>query len=882
MRFVILLLFATGALSFQHEAPGSPCVTNAHNFPADANASNTYDYIVVGAGTASSVLAARLAEGSSCQLSILVLESGRSYTNNMPPTCAPGSIACHNYHIENKIHIYPGARSNAYRETWNYVSTLQTDTYQIAHSDGRDPMECPYPDGCDCTSVKNNNNQACLVYQACITANPGDVTQCGRNTCGPLLCARNATNLYPRASSKGGSSSQNTMITYKMSPQAAARWVAASGDSRFAWSNWEKTLKDMAADWLSLSYVSNNYAPSTTVDNNTVYDLLRAAFVADGIYDGTAPGQRVTNDAEFFPSITTPNPHLTGQYFSDKLLGRQVSKDGYRSFPSHVLDRAASTCMTTFHVACSTHATRLLFNDGPGNVLGRSAQGVEYVEDMDAYELDFNFDRSASDALPRKKAYARKGVILGAGSFNSVQLLKLSGIGPTAELDALGIPVRKHLPAVGENMQDDCHNPLHFSLVGTDPKAANYSLDSGFGSRPFHVPDVIKALYGYSSSNFDDIGFPNVTAVSTGSFCHSSAGLYNGSVCPLVPNSMFTLPDDPAYLEALQGNPSILRDVSFSGGSVFFYGDDDAQAAGEVNCAATFTTGVVFLSPYDTRLLYFGTYGQPLLVTVVTTNLKSRGRVTLNSTSPFSTPLIDPRTQSNTNDTERIVSCINRVRRIIREAVALSEASGGAYGGLNFTEPGLPYSVPPDTPVNTPTETMREHARNHMWTAHASGTNRIGTPGEVNSVVDSRGRVWGTENLYIVDLSTTAGDVPFYPAASGMVLGHMQAESLLANDPPATRFCNPTAFKGASGIDKLDVGHTPLELGLGYGLIAGIIGLVVIVGVAVAIVSGVATGAGAVSGGATVLASIRSPLIPVAANSGNVRASKLVVPRHRV
>ncbi|WP_182524856.1 choline dehydrogenase [Nocardioides dongkuii] len=45
-------------------------------------------------------------------------------------------------------------------------------------------------------------------------------------------------------------------------------------------------------------------------------------------------------------------------------------------------------------------------------------------------------------------------VILCGGAINSPQLLLLSGIGPAAELEALGIPVLADLPGVGRNLQD--------------------------------------------------------------------------------------------------------------------------------------------------------------------------------------------------------------------------------------------------------------------------------------------------------------------------------------------------------------------------------------------------------------------------------------------
>jgi choline dehydrogenase len=49
---------------------------------------------------------------------------------------------------------------------------------------------------------------------------------------------------------------------------------------------------------------------------------------------------------------------------------------------------------------------------------------------------------------------ATREVILSAGTYNSPQLLQLSGIGPPQLLQALGIPVRHALAGVGENLRD--------------------------------------------------------------------------------------------------------------------------------------------------------------------------------------------------------------------------------------------------------------------------------------------------------------------------------------------------------------------------------------------------------------------------------------------
>jgi choline dehydrogenase len=49
---------------------------------------------------------------------------------------------------------------------------------------------------------------------------------------------------------------------------------------------------------------------------------------------------------------------------------------------------------------------------------------------------------------------ARREVILSGGTFNSVQLLQLSGVGPAEHLKQNGIAVRHALPGVGENLRD--------------------------------------------------------------------------------------------------------------------------------------------------------------------------------------------------------------------------------------------------------------------------------------------------------------------------------------------------------------------------------------------------------------------------------------------
>ena len=63
---------------------------------------------------------------------------------------------------------------------------------------------------------------------------------------------------------------------------------------------------------------------------------------------------------------------------------------------------------------------------------------------------------------------AKREVLVCGGAFGSPQLLKLSGVGPAAELQALGIPLVHELPGVGENLQDHPDALLVYKSTATD------------------------------------------------------------------------------------------------------------------------------------------------------------------------------------------------------------------------------------------------------------------------------------------------------------------------------------------------------------------------------------------------------------------------------
>jgi choline dehydrogenase len=98
---------------------------------------------------------------------------------------------------------------------------------------------------------------------------------------------------------------------------------------------------------------------------------------------------------------------------------------------------------TNLTVRTGVLVTRVLFE-------GRRAVGVAYLRGGVRHEVR-----------------VRREVLLSAGSINSPQLLKLSGVGPAAELGEHGIAVVQDLPGVGANLQD--HLEFYFQIASREP-----------------------------------------------------------------------------------------------------------------------------------------------------------------------------------------------------------------------------------------------------------------------------------------------------------------------------------------------------------------------------------------------------------------------------
>lgn len=143
--------------------------------------------------------------------------------------------------------------------------------------------------------------------------------------------------------------------------------------------------------------------------------------------------------------------------------GRRVGSREY-------VQAVAALCPGRLTVRTHTLVGRVLLDET------NRATGVECLAGAHLYRADPAAGSGGEGE--RIRLSARREVILCAGAFNTPQLLKLSGIGPRAELEKHGIAVRMELPGVGENLQD------RYEVTVVSRMRGDFALMKGMTFRP--------------------------------------------------------------------------------------------------------------------------------------------------------------------------------------------------------------------------------------------------------------------------------------------------------------------------------------------------------------------------------------------------------------
>jgi choline dehydrogenase len=374
-------------------------------------AAESYDYIVVGAGAAGCVIAARLAEAGK---RVLVLDAGDDPLRQADSELSDRPVAA-DYRVP-AFHAYASENPELRWDFWvrHYTSGAQ----QQRDWNYRQEWEGEKVDGV----------------------------------------------LYPRASGLGGCAGHNAMITVRPNGADWNHIWQLTGDASWRASNMQKYFRRLERcryrlflfrwlDWL--------FGWNPTGHGWHGWLTTERAFPLRALFDW--PLRRTFKRALLAASSQLPDVVNGWGWFSSNAADPNDER--------RVVAQASMVCVTPIasarHARCSPREFLLhmqrKFPDRLTIRLNalitrididrstRTASGVFYCEGRRLYRAS-----ARPHGVPGDEKYVRAGreVILAAGVFNTPQLLMLSGIGDAGHLADHGIAAVKDLPGVGRNLQD--------------------------------------------------------------------------------------------------------------------------------------------------------------------------------------------------------------------------------------------------------------------------------------------------------------------------------------------------------------------------------------------------------------------------------------------
>jgi choline dehydrogenase len=257
---------------------------------------------------------------------------------------------------------------------------------------------------------------------------------------------------YPRGKTLGGCSSINGMIYMRGQSRDYDQWAELTGDDSWSWQQSLPFFMQHEDHYKGASPLHGAGGEWRIEKQRLRWDILDAfaqAAEQSGI-PATDDFNRGSNEGVGYFEVN--------------------QKAGWRWNTAKAFLRPTCMQRPNFTLWSNAQVARLLFDNSTEQT---RCSGVQLFKDGQMITVD-----------------AEREVLLSAGSIGSPQLLELSGIGDAQRLQDLGIPVIKHLPGVGENLQDHLQIRAVFRVKNT--RTLNTRANSLWGKAMIGLEYLLK------------------------------------------------------------------------------------------------------------------------------------------------------------------------------------------------------------------------------------------------------------------------------------------------------------------------------------------------------------------------------------------------------
>jgi len=288
--------------------------------------------------------------------------------------------------------------------------------------------------------------------------------------------------LYPRTGTLGGCTAHNALIAIYPHQSDFENIASITGDSSWSPENMRKYFVKLENNMHLLpgaeghgynGWLGTSYAPIDIVTSDPqLLSLVGGAAFALGNATNAVVNLEtlVAGDANADSDTRDSDPAL----YQIPLSTTDGKRTGSREFVLAVRDakNANGTKRYPLDVRLNCHVIKVTFDK---TTTPPRATGVEFLDGQYLYKAS---PKSSGATGTSGSATASREVIVAGGTYNSPQLLKLSGVGPAEELKKFDIPVIVDLPGVGTNLQD------HYEINVQGKAPSDFSALNGctFGS----------------------------------------------------------------------------------------------------------------------------------------------------------------------------------------------------------------------------------------------------------------------------------------------------------------------------------------------------------------------------------------------------------------